>query len=125
MRDFAWQKEGRVRDPRVAPLPLRVLGAPPSLQGRTATSVLGAAPTRSVDPNGQTDPGAASTLPGPLGAGGGSGVPQMEEEKQVAKLSRHGKGNPSGPTLSARNGVRNAGGSQLKGTIQLAASDNA
>lgn len=55
----------------------------------------------------------------------GRGVPQMEEEKQVAKLSRHGKGNPSGPTLSARNGVRNAGGSQLKGTIQLAAGDSA
>lgn len=53
------------------------------------------------------------------------GVPQMEEEKQVAKLSRHGKENPSGPTLSARNGVRNAGGSQLKGTIQLAAGDSA
>jgi hypothetical protein len=49
----------------------------------------------------------------------------MEEEKQVAKLSRHGKENPSGPTLSARNGVRNAGGSQLKGTIQLAAGDSA
>lgn len=95
-------------------------GAPPSLQGRTAASVLAAAPTPSVDPNGQTDPGAASTLPGPFG-----GVPQMEEEKQVAKLSRHGKENPSGPTLSARNGVRNAGGSQLKGTIQLAAGDSA
>lgn len=66
MIDFAWQKEGRVRDPGVPPRPLRVLGAPPSLQGRNAASVLAAAPTRSVDPNGQTDPGAASTLPGPL-----------------------------------------------------------
>lgn len=48
----------------------------------------------------------------------------MEEETWVAKLSRLGKGNPITPTLPARSGVRNAGGSQLKDAIQLAAGDS-
>lgn len=67
MGDFCLA-EGRVKDPGVLPLPRRNPRAPLSLQGRPAASLLAAAPTPSVGPNGQTDPGAASTLLGPFGA---------------------------------------------------------